>query len=124
MNACYDFLFPGSAIRPVDFWEYLPPRTLKRGFAAISDLIETRATNSKRIPASKEVLQLQKVVIEGVARRYSETFPLALADPRSPKFSRETVCRAFGALFREVLTLPTGDRVQLLRFYFAGGSVN
>ena len=32
MNACYDFLFPGAAIRPVDFWEYLPPDTLKPAY--------------------------------------------------------------------------------------------
>jgi hypothetical protein len=124
MNACYDFLFPGAAVRPVDFWEYVPPDSLERGLAAISDLTETTATNSKRAPPTKEVLQLQKLVIDGVTRRYSETFPLVLADPRSPKFSHETVCRAFGALFREVLTLPTRDRVQMLRFFFAGGSVN
>jgi hypothetical protein len=123
-NGCYDFLFPGGATRPIELWAYLPPETLEPGFAAISELTETRTTNSKRVSTSKEVLQLQKVVIEAVARRHSATFPLALADPRSPKFSHETVCIAFGALFREVLALPAKDRAQLLRSLFAGELVN
>jgi hypothetical protein len=125
MEACYRFLFPGSAPRPISLWEYLPPATLERGFvSAISDLTETAATGSKRVPASKEVLQLHRAVIEIVAQRYSVTYPLALTNPHSPNFSHEMVCRAFGALFKEALTLSTRDRAQLLRFLLVGGPIN
>jgi ATP-dependent protease ClpP protease subunit len=123
MNACYVFLFAGSADRP-SFWEYLPPDILERRFAGISDLIETGVTSSTRIPPSREVSRLREGAIEAVARRYSEKFPLALADPRSPKFSHETVCQAFAALFREALSLPPTDQIQLLRFLLGRGSIS
>jgi hypothetical protein len=124
-EACYQFLFPVSSTRNVRLWEYLPPGTLESGLAgAISDLTETAATGSRRVPTSKEVLVLYSAVLETVAQRYSASYPLALTNPSSPNFSHETVCRAFGALFKEALALSTRDRVQLLRFLFAGGSVN
>jgi hypothetical protein len=124
VSACYEFLFHWSAIRPAEFWEYLPPDMLERKFGAISEITEVKTTTSKRVPVSQEVLQSQKVVIEAVGRRYSPTFPLVLSDPHSLKYSQETVCRAFGALFSEILTLPAKDQAQLLRFRLASRFVN
>ena len=114
-------LFPKAAIRPTDLTEYLSFPTLEREFAIVSELVETGATHPKNIPVKKEVSQLEKIVAERLAQRYSPEDLLALAHPQSSKYSHGTVCRMFRARFEEILTLPVRDRAQLLRFLFASG---
>ena len=112
-------LFPKAAVGPIYLTEYLSLPTLEREFASVAELVETGLTNPQHIPAAKEVSQLEKIVSQRLAQRYSPDELLALAHPHSPKYSHATVCRMFRARFEEILSLPARDRVQLLRFLFA-----
>jgi hypothetical protein len=124
IDACYILLFPKAAIRPTDLTAYLSFPTLEREFAVVSELVETGATHPKNIPTKKEASQLEKIVAEALARRYSPEDLLALAHPQSPEYSHAVVCRMFHDRFEEILRLPVRDRAQLLRFLLAFGSAN
>jgi len=123
-DACYAFFF-SETNRSIDLSKYVSFPTAEREFVIISDLVETGATNNpKRISTDQEVSQLQKVIYERLDQRYSTSELLVIANPHSPKYSHQTVCRMFRARLEEVLNLPVTDRAQLLRFLFGGASAN
>ena len=82
-------------------------------------MIETGSVTPQRTPAKNEVYPLLKVVISKLLKSYPAPDIAALEDARAAAADHQTSCRMMDALFREVLTLPRMDAVQLLRYLFA-----
>jgi hypothetical protein len=118
-DACYDFLYPRPGSRPVILSEYLAGDVQHRDLLTTAAVIETGSTTPQRIPTEKEVSPLLKRVVDQLTQRYPAADIAALANPNSPEIEHERTCRMTIALFREVLALPTKDKVRLLRFFFA-----
>jgi hypothetical protein len=118
-EACYRFVNPRPGEPVVSVADYASGELMKRDLAASAVVIETGATNPQRVPTESEVSKSMSTVVLGLSRNYSASDLAMLSELNASTVDRRKVCGIFGAMLREIMTLPARDQLRVLRYMYS-----
>ena len=111
-DACFNFLFPRPDIT-VDLAKYITPEVAKLGDTATVAVLETSSASPQPIPERQDVAVFLNQVRSRLVANYGEDAVAMLGKPSTLDHAK--VCGLTSALYKEVLSLPRGQAVPLLR---------
>lgn len=115
-EACYSFLFSGEPY--TDFQSLLSDEVKNALVDSMASVIETGVSNPQVVPRESQVKDQLELVMGVLLKRYGEDIAL-LSNPSTQSIDKGKVCSMAGALYKQVLSLPRKESVQLLRFLYA-----
>ncbi len=119
-DACYGFLFPAPGAPAVVMQNFVTAEVLKADAATTLRVISSGAADPHSVPERTVVTPALQQVGHDMVARFGDGALAALAYPQ--RIPHATACRLVGALYEDVLRLPPGQAIPLLRFLFAASS--
>jgi hypothetical protein len=115
---CFEFLFPKDG-KFIDASKYFSKEALQADLDALSEVIESSATDPQDVPQESEVMpELQPIMAELVAF-YGEDFA-QLQNPHAPGVDKRQACEITSSMYTKILDLPSENSGRILRFLIAG----